>query len=982
MARPNKNISTEKREFSPSSRLGIGIALGSLCLILLVVDFIVIHGGRLVSGLDHNHLSTTSEAVFTLIEYLCVGASILYLLHVLLKDRQLSLTLEERNRFIENITCVAPVHLYIYDLERQTTVYANEPTSEILGYTPKEVYDMGPDFFARLAHPDDFGVILEAVQKVQVAKDTDVIEMEYRIRHKDGRWRWLRNSGKVFKRNAAGEPVLYIGTAIDITEAHNMRAEKENLVGVLLESETRFRAAADGSLDGFYLLRSIRDDSGTIVNFEFVFVNAIGEKMLNLDGFTIIGKKISKVQTLPRFIDYYETFLRVIDLSTTHEEELSVRSADDVSTVYIASIVKSGDGVAVTLRDITERAESSKQLRISEERYQLATSSARMAVWEWDIATGQVYHAPIMQEILGYSDDTFPKNGDEWRRILHPEDAEQFSATIQECVNGGTPEFEARCRLLTASGNYEWIVSRGHTVRDSNGKPKSVIGTTTFITADVEREQEMAMLKSAVTNSGSMVIITNTTSIIEYVNPQFSLVTGYSSEEAIGKPVNLVKSGLHEKSFYEELWRTINSGKVFSARLQNRRKNGSLYWVRQTISSITDAQGRTTHFVSVGQDITNEVNSQQKLAEAEKLAATGMLAAGVAHEFKNYLGGIVGNATFALSELESGADPALAKEAFEHIVEIGERANEVVMSLLSYSKAQTDQYMRQDVLEIVTRTVNLIGKEMKKLSIEITTVCHDDIPPVDIVPGKIQQVLLNLIINARDAIQQYGTITVVVSCDNKQVHLRVGDSGGGISPENMGRIFDPFFSTKGVWGKDQISGTGMGLAIARNIARDHGGDLTVESKIGMGTTFTLSLPIPASEKVRQSAKDGIFLETPTMCLLTHDAALSARIHADALPLNIHIHLVDASDTCNRFDLSSVQLVLCDCRVSENAEHFKIIEQCRQYTIPYVLLNCHPGDSRLRDVAEFAAECCEGVPTLETLLPLRRIPAEVQHLSLY
>jgi PAS domain S-box-containing protein len=846
-----KHRSRTKTELSPRARIRIGIALSCLAIIALVFDGIeTFHSERFGGVKNTETVSNVSFAIELFLE-ITVAATIFYLLYLLRKVRQLSEYLDEHSTFIEKITGVAPVLLYIFDLRGQRIVYANEPSVLVTGYTPEEMYALGSELIPRIVHSEDLGLIAQTVERLSIAKDGELVEFEYRLLHKDGQMRWFRDTGKVFKRNSEGEPIFSIGAAIDITSEYKAKAEKEKLYDVLLESEGRFRSAAEGSPNGYYLLRAVRDDTAQIIDFAFVFVNAIGESMLNLDGSTLIGRKISQVESLPRFADYFKTFLRVVDSATSHEEELHIQPHGDIKRVYTIDVINCGDGVAVKLYDITESTETAKQMRLSKERYELATRSARIAVFEWDLATGSVYHAPIMQEILGYSDSAYPKTYQDWLKTLHPEDKSHFLTDVEACAEGKTPEFQGRCRLRTAIGEYEWFASRGQSVRDDNGKPLRIVGTSMLITADVEREEKTALLEAAVTTSGTIVVITDADSIIEYVNPRFTAITGYSSDEAVGKPISIIKSGKHDRSFYDYLWGKLKTGEVFSDRFHNRRKDGSLFWESESISPIVDTLGRTTHFVTVGQDITDDINNQRKLAEAEKLATTGMLAAGVAHEFKNYLSGILGNASYAADTLSAGSDPAFAKEIFEEIVEIAERANEVVHSLLSYSKASVGEYDNYDVDHIVNRTIKLVDKELKMLSIEVVSNCHP-VPQVHIIPGKIQQVLLNLLINARDAIKKDGAVTVVIGCDDTQVYIKVGDSGGGIEPENLSRIFDPFFSTKGVWGKDQVSGTGMGLSIARNIARDHGGDLTVESKVGMGTTFTLSLPIPVQPPVAET----------------------------------------------------------------------------------------------------------------------------------
>lgn len=362
-------------------------------------------------------------------------------------------------------------------------------------------------------------------------------------------------------------------------------------------------------------------------------------------------------------------------------------------------------------------------------------------------------------------------------------------------------------------------------------------------------EEKLHRLSSALEQSPVLVVITDTAGIIQYTNPKFSETTGYTAEEAIGQTRRLLRSGEHNQEFYEKLWSTIRSGKVWVGRIKNRRKNGELYWERELIAPIHDRSGRIVSYVSMGEDISEELMAQQKLMESDKMAAIGTLAAGVTHEFKNFLGGIVANASFALDHLdEDGIE--LARETLNDIIDIGESASEVTTSLLTYSRSQSTISTSVDIEDLITRTLKLANKELSGLSIDVAT-HFDNVPQVRVSVGRIQQLFLNLILNAKHAIGSHGVITIAVSNTKEHIQVKVGDTGKGIPTSHMQRIFDPFFSTKGVWGTDEVAGTGLGLSICRSIARDHDGDLTVESVVGKGTTFTLSLPIAGVQEAAE-----------------------------------------------------------------------------------------------------------------------------------
>ncbi|MFQ6008034.1 MAG: PAS domain S-box protein, partial [Candidatus Zixiibacteriota bacterium] len=485
------------------------------------------------------------------------------------------------------------------------------------------------------------------------------------------------------------------------------------------------------------------------------------------------------------------------------------------------------------------------------------------------------------------------------------------------------------------------------------------------ITERIKNEQELKKLSAAVIQSANMIIITDPNGVIEYVNPQFTRVTGYTLTEAIGQSIDILKSGMQDDEFYKELSQTIKSGKTWTGNVQNRRKNGELYWQRQSIAPIFDENGSIINFLSVAEDITSEILAQQKLVEADKMSAVGMLAAGVAHEFKNYLTGIIGNASFALSELEQEGDMQLAQETLTKIVELGERANDVAMSLLTYSKADPEDFNREDIKKIITKSISLVEKEMKNLSIEIVTY-FEEVPEVEISASKIQQLLLNLLINAQHAIKSDGVITIALLRGDDHIKIKVGDTGVGIPPRNLTKIFDPFFSTKGVWGKDELVGTGMGLSICRNIAREHNGDLSVESIVGVGTTFTLTLPVNRHE---ETAAESAFKKSQdyNVLIFTLDKSIVSYYFEQACQVKAQIILVDDITKLPENFSQMTDLVICDAKFTGKVELYRMVEACRNGNVPYIMVNCGTIEYQLADLYENSAANFKQLPDFSRII---------------
>jgi nitrogen-specific signal transduction histidine kinase len=242
--------------------------------------------------------------------------------------------------------------------------------------------------------------------------------------------------------------------------------------------------------------------------------------------------------------------------------------------------------------------------------------------------------------------------------------------------------------------------------------------------------------------------------------------------------------------------------------------------------------------VLVLRDVTEQRASEQKLLSAEKHASVSSLAAGVAHEFKNYLGGIMGNAGLAQ---QVAGDQEVIATAMQRILEIGARANQTALSLLSYVQETGDEPQALDLGNLAGEVICLMEQRAAKQGIQIERTLALDVC-IQGMATKVRQIILNLLNNAVEAMPDGGTLYLTVSGDPVSARLEIKDTGIGIPPQNLGRVFDPFFSTKGVWGREAGAGTGLGLTTSSNYVRELGGDLVLDSTPGEGTQVGITFP--------------------------------------------------------------------------------------------------------------------------------------------
>jgi len=362
-------------------------------------------------------------------------------------------------------------------------------------------------------------------------------------------------------------------------------------------------------------------------------------------------------------------------------------------------------------------------------------------------------------------------------------------------------------------------------------------------------EESLRKLSRAVEQSADTVMITDLQGRIEYVNPAFETVAGYSCDEVMGKNPSILKSSLMDAQTYRDLWETILSGNVYRGILANRKKNGEIYYVEKSISPIRDSQGIITHFVANGRDLTDRLRLEAQLVQAQKMDAVGRLAGGIAHDFNNLLTIITSYSELALDAVIPGT-PLQSK--VQEILSAARRAAELTRQLLAFSRKQPQALRVVELNGVVGGFVKtlqrLIGED-----IELNFVPGKELGRVRLDPVQLEQILMNLAVNSRDAMLQGGRFTIETSAvylddahaQKKQaaiaagdyVLLTVTDTGTGIPSEHMTHIFEPFYTTKPLG-----QGTGLGLATVYGIVKQNNGFVWAYSEPGMGTIFKIYFP--------------------------------------------------------------------------------------------------------------------------------------------
>ncbi len=273
-------------------------------------------------------------------------------------------------------------------------------------------------------------------------------------------------------------------------------------------------------------------------------------------------------------------------------------------------------------RDITARRRAEAQLHASEARWQFALEGAGDGVWDWNAKTNEVYFSPRWKAILGFAETEVGSTLEEWDKRIHPADRERVYAELDRHLGGATPVYASEHRLQSKDGSYKWILDRGKVIeRDDDGRPLRVIGTHTDITERKRAEDHVRMLSRAMEQSPAAIVITDRAGTIEYVNPRFEQVTGYTRAEALGGNPRILKSGENAAEVYEQLWSTISGGGVWRGELCNRHKNGELFWEFVDISGVTGESGEIEHYIGVKENITERKAADARIQRLGNLYA-------------------------------------------------------------------------------------------------------------------------------------------------------------------------------------------------------------------------------------------------------------------------------------------------------------------------------------------------------------------------
>jgi two-component system, cell cycle sensor histidine kinase and response regulator CckA len=517
-------------------------------------------------------------------------------------------------------------------------------------------------------------------------------------------------------------------------------------------------------------------------------------------------------------------------------------------TILSADEETGEDAVEGTLIDVTPQHEILDRLRETEQRFNFLVRATEDAVYDWNIETGYLNWNEGWGTLLGYPPDAVSPDLTWWENKLHPDERNRIVASLNAAVDQQEPYWAEEYRFRRADGGWAWVLDRGYFVRDESGRAVRMIGALQDLTSrraeeEVLRESE-SLFRALIENASDGIIVVDPDGVIRYASPSMEKLLGRPPEDLIGMQSNdLVHPEDRVRAAIGLTSRIHVPDSMFSLTYRLRHKDGSWRSMEAVASNLP--AGRLSGAVVNLRDLTERRALERQLEQANHLSRLGRLAATIAHEFNNVLMGIQPFAEL----IRRTRDENVLESATTRILESVQRGKYIAQGILRYTRP-TEPTLQAIDLRAWMKTLRAELDAVVGTRVDLDVQVVEE--PLFVLGDPLQmvQTLVNLAINARDAMPEGGTLTItaeealswrdfsfgVVPTPDRFIHFSVHDTGTGIAPEHIEHIFEPLYSTK------KSSGTGLGLNVANQIVSAHGGQMFVESEVGVGTTFHIFIP--------------------------------------------------------------------------------------------------------------------------------------------
>jgi len=636
-----------------------------------------------------------------------------------------------------------------------------------------------------------------------------------------------------------------------MAEARTRRAMAAS-AHALHASEARYRTLFQNMLSGYAHCRMVFE-ADRPVDFIYLDVNDAFERLTGLR--EVVGRRVSEVipQVQSTNQELFECYGRVARTGVPEYLETFVPGLGIWFALSVYRPVQ-GEFVAV-FENVTQRKRDEAELRETSDRLRQATLAGRFGVWDWDLLTDSVYYDDRMQDIYGLRPGESPGGLGWWKARIHPDDLDGAVRTIVGTIVAGE-DFSLEFRVLRPGGELRYVKAFASVLRDESGRALRIVGLQEDITArrtaEEARLESEAMFLALSDNAGDAIIVNDHYGAIREVNRRACVSLGYTREELLGLNLTDFVPGL-ELTEVQKLWGSLQPHEPFTLTSRLRRKDGGEFPVEVSLTPFR--LGERDLLLAIVHDITGRLQEEEErrlleteLRHAEKLESLGSLASGVAHDMNNVLAAILAVAQ-VLRLSRGGDDPGLT-EALDTILRAGNRGRDLVKGLTNFARKDLRSAEPVDLNRVVREEADLLSHTLRQ-KIALQVELEPGLPWVLGEPGNIGSALMNLCVNAVDAMEGGGTLTLRTRrLEGDLVELQVEDTGEGMPPEVLARALEPFYTTKPM-GK----GTGLGLAMVCRTVKAHHGQVDIQSEPQRGTRVRLRLPACEPEGAGEPAQD-------------------------------------------------------------------------------------------------------------------------------
>ena len=491
------------------------------------------------------------------------------------------------------------------------------------------------------------------------------------------------------------------------------------------------------------------------------------------------------------------------------------------------------------------RRHAEEARRISDERFHLLSSASNDTIWDWNVTTNELWWNENLEKVFGYRPAEVEPTLESWTSRVHPEDLDEVMRAVHAAIDGGEELFVAEYRFRRKSGTYAYVFDRGRVIRDQWGAALRMIGAMTDVTERYRAMRRIAEQASLLDQARDAIIVRDLDHRIRYYNRSAERIYGWTAADVMGQSVR--DRFFEDPSVFDTAMASLLQDGNWEGEVAVKGRDGSRIFVDSHWTLTRDEHGDPRSVLVIDTDITEKKELERRFLRTQRMESLGTLAGGIAHDLNNMLAPVLMSI-----ELLKETPSAEERDVILGTIEASARRGaEMVRQVLAFARGVEGERTAVDVAALVHGVEKFANDTfMKNITVRSTVA-----PDVSAVLGdvtQLHQVLMNLCVNARDAMPGGGTLTIAADVQTihkidagldpqarpgRYVAIRVTDTGSGIPPAILDRIYEPFFTSKPT-GK----GTGLGLSTSSAIVKSHGGFMRVESEVGRGSTFTVYLP--------------------------------------------------------------------------------------------------------------------------------------------